>query len=115
MVVAWGGALLLFPLMVRALHRFRACGHSFGALPFDFNTPSVGRYYSVLAVFIVAMFVAILPIFFIIVAIWYVEVPSVLIDIMPLLAFGLVFLPTLLSSLLFCPWRLYISVYFGII
>ena len=32
LVVAWGGALLLFPLMVRALHRFRACGHSFGAL-----------------------------------------------------------------------------------
>ena len=51
----------------------------------------LGRYYSVLAVFIVAMFVAILPIFFIIVAIWYVEVPSVLIDIMPLLAFWVVF------------------------
>ena len=47
----WGGALLLYPLMVLVMHRFRACGHSFGGIPFDFKTPSVWRYYAVLAVF----------------------------------------------------------------
>ena len=30
----WGGALLLYPLMVLVMHRFRACGHSFGGIPF---------------------------------------------------------------------------------
>ena len=48
----WGGALLLYPLMVLVMHRFRACGHSFGGIPFDFKTPSVWRYYAVLAVFL---------------------------------------------------------------
>ena len=58
----WGGALLLYPLMVLVMHRFRACGHSFGGIPFDFKTPSVWRYYAVLAVFFVAVLVAILVI-----------------------------------------------------
>ena len=46
--------------MVLVMHRFRACGHSFGGIPFDFKTPSVWRYYAVLAVFFVAVLVAIL-------------------------------------------------------
>ena len=69
--IFWGGVLLFFPMMTRALHRFRACGHSFGGMPFDFNTPSIWRYYAVLGVFVLAMIVAILPIFFITIAIFY--------------------------------------------
>ncbi len=68
--IFWGGVLLFFPLMIRALHRFRACGHSFGDLPFDFRTPSVWRYYAVLGV-IVAVVVAILSMFLILTAIFY--------------------------------------------
>ena len=58
----WGGALLLYPLMVLVMHRFRGLRTSFGGIPFDFKTPSVWRYYAVLAVFFVAVLVAILVI-----------------------------------------------------
>lgn len=38
--------ILVYPIMIRALQRFKAQGHAYGGVYFNFNTPPVRHYYS---------------------------------------------------------------------